>query len=35
VTATDLPKYTFPAADAKLLRLLRDNPDLWEMKAVI
>lgn len=30
VSAADLPQYAFPAADAKLLRLLRDNPALWE-----
>src|SRR5512140_1473461 len=29
VTQAELKQYTFPAADAQLLKLLRGRPDLW------
>jgi mutator protein MutT len=29
VTATELPQYTFPAADARLLQKLQGSPELW------
>jgi mutator protein MutT len=29
ITATELPQYAFPAADARLLKKLQGSPELW------
>ncbi len=32
ITREDLTRYDFPAADARLLEMLRTNPDLWSKR---
>lgn len=34
VTSSELDNYQFPAADARLLRMLQDRPELWRDSAL-